>query len=267
MNDPRAGIRRLVSELQRLPEERRAQIRVRAASVQKVRHALSRAPSARSDAVGPCADPLAALRHAVSKCEKCPHLAGTRTRVVFGTGNPRAPLMFVGEAPGADEDREGEPFVGRAGQLLTRIITAMGLGRGDVYIANVLKCRPDTPPGAPGNRPPTPEEMRTCLPYLRDQVRVFRPRVIVALGRTAMEGLFGSAGSMASVLGVWHEFEVPAGEGGQDGLRIPVMPTYHPAYLLRPQGSEQKPKVWRTMLQVMERLGMHISEKQRAYFQ
>ena len=129
------------------------------------------------------------MQSRVSVCMLCPHLAASRTQTVFGVGNPDADLMFIGEAPGADEDRQGEPFVGRAGQLLTRIIGTMGLGRSDVYIANILKCRPDMPRGVSGNRPPTPVEMQTCLPYLAEQIDIIQPRVLVALGATAVEGL------------------------------------------------------------------------------
>lgn len=198
---------------------------------------------------------LAALSEAVCACRQCEHLAASRTQTVFGTGNPNADLMFVGEAPGADEDRLGEPFVGRAGELLTRIITAMGLARDDVYIANVLKCRPDMPKGAPGNRPPTPLEMQRCLPYLREQIAIIRPRVLVALGKTAMLGLTGADQSMSAMRGSWFEFE-----------NIPLLPTYHPSYLLRNGSNLEKRKVWEDMLLVMEKLGLPISEKQRGFF-
>ena len=163
--------------------------------------------------------------------------------------------MFVGEAPGADEDEQGEPFVGRAGQLLTKIIQAMGFQREDVYIANVLKCRPDMPPGSTGNRKPRPEEMATCLPYLREQIDIIRPRCLVALGSTAMEGLLGNPVVMGAVRGRWHEFN-----------GIPLMATYHPAYLLRNQSITEKRKVWEDMLKVLEKLGHPITEKQRGYF-
>lgn len=198
---------------------------------------------------------LAALREAVSICRKCEHLADFRTQTVFGVGNPQAQLMFVGEAPGADEDRQGEPFVGRAGELLTRIINAMGLSRDDVYIANVLKCRPDMPKGAPGNRPPTPLEMQRCLPYLREQIAVIQPRVLVALGKTAMAGLIGTDETMGAMRGRWFSFE-----------NIPLLPTYHPSYLLRNGSNVEKRKVWEDMMLVMEKLGMPISEKQRGFF-
>src|SRR5207249_5892853 len=125
---------------------------------------------------------LGEVRDRVCVCTKCPHLARSRTQTVFGVGNPDAELMFVGEAPGADEDARGEPFVGRAGQLLTRIIETMGLSRDEVYIANILKCRPDMPKGVSGNRPPTPEEMRTCIGYLIEQIKIIQQRVVVELG-------------------------------------------------------------------------------------
>ena len=198
---------------------------------------------------------LGPLRDRVSACVKCPHLVRSRTQTVFGVGNPNADLMFVGEAPGADEDAQGEPFVGRAGQLLTRIIETMGFSREDVYIANVLKCRPDMPAGAPGNRAPTPVEMQTCLPYLREQIEIVRPRVLVALGAVAVEGLLGRRGTMREMRGRWHSFN-----------DTPLMITFHPAYLLRNQSQSEKRKVWEDMLQVLERLGAPITEKQRNYF-
>jgi DNA polymerase len=198
---------------------------------------------------------LAELREAVGVCRKCEHLAAFRTQTVFGAGNPDADLMFVGEAPGADEDKMGEPFVGRAGELLTKIIGAMGLSRDDVYIANVLKCRPDMEPGAPGNRPPTPLEMQRCLPYLREQIAIIRPRVLVALGKTAMAGLTGADEPMSALRGRWFTFE-----------NIPLLPTYHPSYLLRNASNAEKRKVWEDMMLVMEKLGLPVSEKQRGFF-
>jgi DNA polymerase len=195
------------------------------------------------------------LRSRAQACVRCPHLASSRTQVVFGVGDVDAALMFIGEAPGADEDVQGEPFVGRAGQLLTRIIQTMGLSRDRVYIGNVLKCRPDTPGQRSGNRKPTGEEMKTCLPYLLEQIDIIRPRVLVALGATAAEGLFGSALSIARIRGRWQEFR-----------GVPVMPTYHPAYLLHNQALSEKRKVWEDMLQVMERLGLPITPKHQNYF-
>jgi uracil-DNA glycosylase len=198
---------------------------------------------------------LAPIQARVAVCVKCPHLAASRTQTVFGVGNPDAELMFIGEAPGADEDARGEPFVGRAGQLLTKIIAAMGFSRAEVYIANVLKCRPDMPRASSGNRPPTPEEMQTCLPYLAEQIDIIQPKVLVALGATAVEGLLGTRGTMREMRGRWHSHH-----------ETPLMITYHPSYLLRNQAPSEKRKVWEDMLQVLERLERPISEKQRNYF-
>jgi DNA polymerase len=198
---------------------------------------------------------LTAVRERVRVCTKCKHLACSRTQTVFGIGNPDADLMFIGEAPGADEDQQGEPFVGRAGQLLTRIIRAMNFAREDVYIANILKCRPDTAPGSFGNRPPTPAEMQTCRPYLMEQIDIIQPSVLVALGAVAVEGLLGMRGTMRELRGRWHTYN-----------NIPLMITYHPAYLLRNQSPSEKRKVWEDMLQVLERLGRPICERQRNYF-
>jgi uracil-DNA glycosylase len=198
---------------------------------------------------------LGPIQARVAICMKCPHLAASRTQTVFGVGNPDADLMFIGEAPGADEDARGEPFVGRAGQLLTRIIETMGFSRAEVYIANVLKCRPDMPRGSSGNRPPTPDEMQTCLPYLAEQIDIIKPKVLVALGATAVEGLLGTRSTMREMRGRWHSHH-----------ETPLMITYHPSYLLRNQAPSEKRKVWEDMLQVLERLGRPITEKQRNYF-
>jgi DNA polymerase len=198
---------------------------------------------------------LAAVHQRVCACTKCAHLANSRTQTVFGVGNPDAEVMFIGEAPGADEDQQGEPFVGRAGQLLTRIIKAMGFARQDVYIANILKCRPDMPAGSFGNRAPTPAEMQMCRPYLVEQIDIIQPKVLVALGAVAVEGLLGTRGTMRELRGRWHSYS-----------GTPLMITYHPAYLLRNQSPSEKRKVWEDMLQVLERLEKPISEKQRNYF-
>ena len=199
---------------------------------------------------------LAALRAETLQCQICPHLAKSRTQVVFGVGDPEARLMFVGEAPGADEDEKGEPFVGLAGKLLTKMLTAMELTREQIYIANVLKCRPDMPGSTSGNRKPTRTEMDACLPYLRAQVAIIAPVVIVALGATAVEGLFGPQKTTISRLrGTWMEL---------DG--VPVRPTFHPSYLLHNQNLALKRLVWEDLLSVMERLPLPISEKQRGFF-
>jgi len=196
-----------------------------------------------------------ALRARALACVKCAHLASSRKNVAFGVGSIDAQLMFVGEAPGADEDEQGEPFVGKAGQLLTKIIQATGLSRADVYIANILKCRPDTPGQSAGNRKPTSDEMATCIPYLHEQIDLIRPKVIVALGATAVEGLLGKTIGITKLRGTWKTYR-----------GTPLMPTYHPAYLLRNQAMSEKRKVWEDMLAVMEKLEMPISEKQRNYF-
>ena len=198
---------------------------------------------------------FAALRERTLACVKCPHLASSRKNVVFGVGSIDAQLMFVGEAPGADEDDQGEPFVGKAGQLLTKIIQATGLSRADAYIANILKCRPDTPGQSARNRKPTPEEMQTCIPYLHEQIDLIRPKVIVALGATAVEGLLGKTVGITKLRGHWQTYR-----------GTPLMPTYHPAYLLRNQARSEKRRVWEDMLAAMEKLGMPISEKQRNFF-
>jgi len=232
------------------------------AALEKIRETSDRLPRAsrialaRLQIVAPSkADLLVPVRERVRVCTKCPHLASSRTQTVFGVGNPDAELMFIGEAPGVDEDKQGEPFVGRAGQLLTRIIETMGLAREKVYIANILKCRPDTSPGSFGNRPPTPREMQTCRPYLVEQIDIIRPKVLVALGAVAVEGLLGTRATMRELRGRWHSYN-----------GTPLMITYHPAYLLRNQAPSEKRKVWEDMLQVLERLEKPITEKQRSYF-
>jgi len=182
-------------------------------------------------------DLLAEMRAVVTACEKC-RLAKTRTQVVYGVGNPNADLMFIGEAPGRDEDIQGEPFVGRAGQPLTEIIKAMKLTRDDVYIANVIKCRP------PENRNPEPDELDACRPYIRRQVELIEPKVIVTLGRFALQSLTEKAYGITSVRGQWLEY---------NGVK--VMPTYHPAYLLRNPAA--KKEVWADMKKVMAELGLN----------
>ena len=201
------------------------------------------------------AELLKPIRERVHICTKCAHLACSRSQTVFGVGNPDADLMFIGEAPGVDEDQQGEPFVGRAGQLLTKILRAMNFARENVYIANILKCRPDTAPGTFGNRAPTPTEMQTCRPYLVEQIEIIEPKVLVALGAVAVEGLLGMRGAMRELRGRWHAYN-----------GISLMITYHPAYLLRNQAPSEKRKVWEDMLQVLERLDQPITERQRNYF-
>jgi DNA polymerase len=174
------------------------------------------------------------------------HFVTAHTNIVFGEGDPNARLMFVGEAPGETEDQTGRPFVGRAGQLLEKMINAMGLKREDVYICNVLKTRP------PNNATPTSEEARLCFPYLIEQVRIVAPEVIVTLGLPATHLLLGTAEPMRALRGTWRSFD-PGPAFGLDP--VAVMPTYHPAYLLRSYTDENRRKVWSDLKQVMDRLG------------
>lgn len=194
------------------------------------------APPAASGAVAAAAT-LDDLRGAIGDCRLC-RLAGGRTQLVFGVGNPRARLMFVGEGPGRDEDLKGEPFVGRAGMLLTDIIEkGMRLSRSDVYICNVVKCRP------PDNRNPEPDEVEACSPFLRRQIALVQPEVIVALGKFAAQTLLATKTPITRLRGNWAEYE-----------GVPLMPTLHPAYLLR--NPNDKKLVWQDIKQVMTRLGM-----------
>jgi DNA polymerase len=179
---------------------------------------------------------LNAIRTDIGECTRC-RLHKGRTNLVFGVGNPNAELMFVGEGPGADEDAQGEPFVGRAGQLLNNMISAMGLKREDVYNANVVKCRP------PGNRTPEKDECDTCSPFLLRQIQVIKPKVIVALGAVAAKNLLAVNDSMANLRGRWYDFR---------GARLAV--TYHPAYLLR--DPRQKKEAWKDLQMVMKYLGL-----------
>jgi DNA polymerase len=168
------------------------------------------------------------------------------TKIVFGEGDPCARLMFVGEAPGAEEDRQGRPFVGRSGQLLEKMIAAMGLKREQVYIGNVLKTRP------PDNATPTNDEIRLCAPYLYKQIAIIQPEAIVCLGLPAARALLDSMESMSRLRGRWASFRPPAPAESD----IPVMPTYHPAFLLRSYTEENRAKVWSDLKMVMDRLGL-----------
>ncbi|MBI4223502.1 MAG: uracil-DNA glycosylase, partial [Deltaproteobacteria bacterium] len=165
-------------------------------------------------------------------CKRCRLCEGRKT-IVFGVGNPKAELMFIGEGPGRDEDIQGEPFVGRAGQLLTKIIEAMGMKRSDVYIGNIVKCRP------PENRAPLPDEIETCIPFLHQQIDSIKPKVIVCLGAVAYQALLKTEQSISRMRGQWQEYK---------GIKI--MPTYHPAYLLR--NPEAKKSVWEDMKKVRD---------------
>jgi len=204
---------------------------------------------------------MAALRARVLGDPVCAAHVRPGKKIVVGVGNLDAKIMFVGEAPGAEEEVQGEPFVGPAGQLLTKMIAGMGLKRGEVYIGNIMNWRPAMPTEEGreqmGNRPPTEEEMRYCLPYLRAQIEVVNPGLLVALGKTAVEGLlgFGRFKTLGEARGRWHEF---AGK--------PLMVTYHPSYILREPTNRKKRMIWEDLLQVMERAGLPVSDRQRAYY-
>jgi uracil-DNA glycosylase len=185
---------------------------------------------------------LRAIREDLGDCTRCRLHQQGRKQIVFGVGNPSAELMFIGEAPGADEDQQGEPFVGRAGQLLNNMIKAMGLRREDVYIANIIKCRP------PGNRTPERDECETCSPFLMRQIEAIRPKAIVALGAVAAKTLLAINAPMSEFRGHWYDFR---------GTRLAV--TYHPAFLLR--DPRQKKETWKDLQMVMRELGLKIPAK------
>ena len=191
---------------------------------------------------------LAAIRADIGDCRLC-RLHKGRTNLVFGTGNPHAELMFIGEGPGADEDAQGLPFVGRAGQLLNNMIVAMGLRREDVYIANIVKCRP------PQNRTPEKDEAETCIPFLMRQISAIQPKAIVALGATAAKNLLGINDTMANLRGRSYEF-TPSGYTGEP---IKLFVSFHPAYLLR--DPRQKKEAWKDLQKVMRFLGLKLPDK------
>lgn len=199
----------------------------------------------------PAGDRLEALRARYIRDAPHEQFVTDHHSIVFGEGDPEARLMFIGEAPGAEEDRTGRPFVGRAGQLLDKMIAAMGLRREDVYIANVLKTRP------PNNQTPTLEEARLCAPYLFEQIRIVSPEVIVTLGKSASQLVLGTDEAMGRMRGHWAEFPPPEPLVEAPGIGpIPVMPTYHPAFLLRQYTPENRARVWSDLQEVMRRLGL-----------
>ncbi len=199
---------------------------------------------------------LTLLRRRAENWKPARRLGTLRDTMVFASGNPHARLMLVGEAPGFDEERLGEPFVGRAGQLLNKILTAMGLSRDEVYISNVCKFRPDMgPEQGTANRPPTAEEVAACLPLILAEIRAIRPACIVCLGGSSAKALLSSDASVSSMRGRWLECQ-----------GIPVRVTYHPSYLLRNEALSARRSVWEDMLAAMQMLGMPISERQQRFF-
>ncbi len=185
----------------------------------------------------------------VCRCREC-DLGYSRKNAVPGEGNPNARIMFIGEAPGADEDAQGRPFVGRAGQLLNKIITACGLKRSDVFIGNILKCRP------PENRDPRAEEIISCFPYLQRQIEIINPEIIVALGAPAARTLLNTNKSIGQLRGQFHEYYAGLGRAP-----IKLMPTYHTAYLLRNYSEENRKRVWEDMQKVLAEVGLPIPER------
>ena len=199
-------------------------------------------------AVAEKAAELERIANEVRQCCKCT-LGSSRTNAVPGEGNPDARIMFVGEAPGADEDAQGRPFVGRAGQLLDKIIAACGLKRSDVFIGNILKCRP------PGNRDPRADEIISCLPYLQRQIEIIEPEILVALGAHAARTLLNSTKSIGQLRGQFHEYYTQIGRPS-----VKLMPTYHTAYLLRNYSPDNRRKVWEDMKKVLAELDLPIPE-------
>ena len=237
------------------PEQREAMSpRKAAASVVQEESALEIVQSRPESGVSDPAKALKLIREDIGDCTRCRLAKQGRKQIVFGVGNPKADLMFIGEAPGADEDQQGEPFVGRAGQLLTNMIKAMGLGREQVYIANIIKCRP------PNNRTPERDECETCSPFLMRQIATIQPKVIVALGAVAAKTLLAINDSMSNLRGRWYEFR-PAGARSNDpswtSAKLAV--TYHPAFLLR--DPRQKKEAWKDLQMVMKELGLKAPAK------
>lgn len=205
---------------------------------------------------GTRAEQLASLQRQAESWGPAKGLGSLRETMVFAAGNPEARVMLIGEAPGYQDEREGKPFAGPAGEKLDGILKAMGLSREDVYISNLVKFRPATPRQTTNNRKPTAEEIAVFLPFLRAEIGIVRPDCIVALGESAAEGLLGLAGNVTSMSGRWHDFE-----------GTPTRATFHPSHLLQTSGGNQiKRQLWEDMLAVMEKIELPISDKQRGFF-
>src|SRR5216684_4099165 len=239
------------AQIQIQPEQREPLPKAKAAIISEERFEVTARPES---AIADPAQALRAIREDLGDCTRCRLAKQGRKQIVFGVGNPRAELMFIGEAPGADEDQQGEPFVGRAGQLLNNMIKAMGLRREDVYIANIIKCRP------PGNRTPEREECETCSPFLMRQIAAIKPKVIVALGAVAAKTLLAINASMSELRGRLYDFK-PSGVRSNDpswtSAKLAV--TYHPAFLLR--DPRQKKEAWKDLQMAMKELGLTAPAK------
>jgi DNA polymerase len=282
----RLALNAITEELRRLKAAGVGSVAVSQEGLEELRRSVSRgapaapvaAPNAAPErmaeaAQAPAAPPLvalpkgdkalqwAALRQSVLDDPVCRAKVRPGKKIVLGVGSLDASILFVGEAPGAEEEIQGEPFVGPAGQLLNKMIAGMALSRAEVYIGNIMNWRPDLPVGADGvqtgNRPPTEGEMAHCLPYLRAQIEIVNPRLLVALGATAAKGLLGAKafGALGEVRGRWHDFS------GR-----PLMVTYHPSYILRNPTNRTKRLIWEDLLKVMERANLPITDKQRGFF-
>lgn len=242
---PEAAVRPSVRQPAVAPAPSRVAPRPMAAPSGAARPAVSAPPLPEPAAPGdPAVVGLGRIASVVARCAKCP-LHKERMRTVPGQGNPHPEILFVGEGPGADEDRQGVPFVGEAGQLLTKMIEAMGLKRDDVFLANIVKCRP------PANRTPAPDEIAACLPYLHEQIALLQPKVIVALGAVASQSLLGVDTRIGELRGQWRQFGA-----------IDMMPTYHPAYLVRLPAA--KHEAWADLQGVLKRLGRTAPPRREA---
>ncbi|MFK7911541.1 MAG: uracil-DNA glycosylase [Akkermansiaceae bacterium] len=204
---------------------------------------------------GSAKEQIASLRQQAEKWKPARDLGSLRKTMVFSTGNPEADVMLVGEAPGYDEERLQEPFVGKAGQKLNDILGAMGIDRKQTYISNIVKFRPAMPNQTTNNRKPTKEEMASCMPFIEQEVKIVQPKVIVALGGTAAHALLDCDLAVARMRGEFHDYQ-----------GIPLRVTYHPSYILHNEATSEKRKLWEDMLEVMTLLGMPISDKQRSFF-
>ncbi len=231
--------RRNIPEIQLQREEREPLPKAKVGAVVSAAADVATRPES---TVSDPAQALLAIREDLGDCTRCRLHKQGRKQIVFGVGNPRAELMFIGEAPGADEDAQGEPFVGRAGQLLNNMIKAMGLRREDIYIANIIKCRP------PGNRTPERDECETCSPFLMRQIATIRPKVLVALGAVAAKTLLAINAPMSELRGHWYDFR---------GTKLAV--TYHPAFLLR--DPRQKKEAWKDLQMVMKEVGLKATSQ------
>ena len=244
----------LSAPLPRSQSDFREEMAIRKSSVAPATGKVSIFESVTPNSEQSVADPVVALsliRQDLGDCTRCKLHQQGRKQIVFGVGNPHAELMFVGEGPGADEDAQGEPFVGRAGQLLNNMIKAMGLRREDVYIANIVKCRP------PGNRTPERDECETCSPFLMRQIATIKPKAIVALGAVAAKNLLALNAPMSELRGRWYDFKPAGSDPSWPGSRLAV--TYHPAFLLR--DPRQKGEAWKDLQMVMKYLGIEAPKK------